>query len=85
MWFTWLREQAGNDGPVEQNIIERLIFIIYNLVYWLPLVLTITKTIDYRMGIITFAAIIAVRTVLNWYRVNILSLEQAQRFPFRAP
>jgi hypothetical protein len=64
---------------------ERLVFIVYNLVYWVPLVLPITKTIEYRTGFMAFAVVIAIRTVLNWYRVNVLAPEQGQRFPLRAP
>ena len=85
MRFAWLREKSEYDGPVHESGIHQLIFIAYNVVYFVPLVLPIAKIIDYRTGIITFAIVIAVRTVLNWYRVNILAVEQAYGFPLRAP
>ena len=85
MRFAWLRQKSGNSGPVKQSVLEILIFMVYNLVYWVPLVLSITGTIEYRAGFIAFAGVIAVRTVLNWYRVNVLSPEVGQRFPLRAP
>ena len=85
MRFAWLWEQAGNDGKVPQGAIETLIFAVYNLVYWVPLVLPVIGTVEYRAGIIAFAGVIAIRTVLNWYRVNVLAPERAFGFPLRAP
>ena len=85
MRFAWLRQQAGQDKRVEQTAIEIIIFTVYNLVYWVPLALTIIGTIDYRTGVIAFAIVIAIRGALNGYRVNVLPVEQGQRFPLRAP
>jgi hypothetical protein len=85
MRFAWLRKKSRNDGPVEQSPTERLIFTAYNIVYWVPLALPLVGVIAYRTGIIAFAAVVAIRAVFNWYRVNVLSVEQAQHFPFRSP
>jgi len=57
----------------------------YNLVWWVPIVLPFTKTIDYRTGFLAFTAITVLRLCANLYRNNVLELEQAERFPFRAP
>ena len=85
MRFAWLRQQAGQDELVRQTAIAIIIFVAYNLVYWVPLALPIIGTIDYRTGVIAFAIVIAIRGALNGYRVNVLPVEQGQRFPLRAP
>lgn len=85
MRFAWLREQAGNDDAVEQSPTNRLIFVIYNAVWWVPIVFVILGLFDPRTGLITFAVITAVRAVANLYRNNVLPVEQGEVFPFRAP
>lgn len=85
MRFAWLRKKTANGKAATPNIVERFTLTIYNLVWWLPIVLTVIKTIDYGTGFITFAAITAIRLSANLYRNNFLSLEQAERFPFRSP
>jgi hypothetical protein len=85
MRFAWLRKNAANDVSVKPSVANRLIFVAYNLVWWIPIVLAFTKTIDYRTGFIAFAVITFVRACLNLYRNNILKPEQAASFPLRAP
>jgi hypothetical protein len=55
------------------------------VVWWIPILLTVFKAIDYRTGFITFAAITVIRAGANLYRNNILAPEQAEYFPFRSP
>ena len=64
---------------------NKLIFIAYNVVWWIPVVLPLTKTISYNAGFIVFTGITVVRLSANLYRNNVLTLEQAVRFPFRIP
>ena len=85
MRFAWLRKNAADDTSVTLSTSNRLALAVYNLVWWVPIVLPITKTIDYDTGFIAFTAITAVRLSANLYRNNVLTLEQAERFPFRAP
>jgi hypothetical protein len=85
MRFAWLRETSGNDAPVQESLTNRIITITYNVVWWLPLVLVLTKAIDYRAGSTAFFAITILRAIANAYRNNVLKGEQAERFPFRAP
>jgi hypothetical protein len=85
MRFAWFRKNPANDGAVRQSAANQLILAVYNLVWWIPIVLPLTKTIDYSTGFIAFAVVTAVRLGANLYRNNILTLEQAERFPFRAP
>jgi hypothetical protein len=85
MRFAWLRKNAANGGAVKQSAANQLTLIVYNLVWWVPIVLPILKIIDYGTGFIAFTIITAVRLSANLYRNNVLTLEQAERFPFRAP
>jgi hypothetical protein len=85
MRFAWLREQSGNDELVKQGPLNRLIFIAYNVIWWVPIVLPFAKVIDYRTGFIAFLAITIFRAVANLFRNNVLKGEQAEYFPLRAP
>ena len=62
-----------------------LIFVIYNVVYWIPMILPFTKIIEYRTGFILFFIVIIIRAIANLYRNNVLTLEQAVLFPLRIP
>jgi len=62
-----------------------LIFVLYNIVYWLPILLSFTGAIEYQTGSIAFFAVILFRVVANLYRNNFLTLEQAEIYPFRIP
>jgi hypothetical protein len=85
MRFAWERENSPDYVPVVQSFISRIVYIFYNVVWWLPLVLALIGTIDYRTAFNAFFVIIIVRAVANLYRNNVLSLEQAESFPLRAP
>ena len=64
---------------------RRFIFFVYNIVYWVPMVLPFTPVIDYRTGFITFCGIVIIRGIINAYSNNFLTLEQGERFPLRIP
>jgi hypothetical protein len=85
MRFAWLRKNSANHVPVKQSFTDRLIFIAYNVVWWIPIVLPFTKTINYRTGFIAFFVVTIIRAGANLYRNNILTPEQAESFPLRAP
>ena len=85
MRFARLRENSANHVPVKQTSTKRLIFVAYNVVWWIPIVLPLAKLIDYRTGFIAFLAITIVRAVANLYRNNVLAPGQAGDFPLRAP
>lgn len=85
MRFAWLRENSGDPAPPQPGAANRLILIIYNLIWWVPIVLGFTKVIDYRTGFITFAAITIFRAMANVVRNNLLTPEQAETFPLRSP
>jgi len=85
MRFAWLRENSGDPAPPQPGAANRIVLIIYNLVWWVPIVLGFAKVIDYRTGFITFAAITIFRAIANVIRNNLLTLEQAETFPLRSP
>jgi hypothetical protein len=85
MRFAWLREKTGVPAPAQSGAINRLIVIVYNLIWWVPIVLGFTKVIDYRAAFITFLIITIFRAVANVVRNNVLTPEQAETFPLRSP
>jgi hypothetical protein len=80
--FAWKRKKAGQVA-VKQSTANRLIWVTYNAVYWIPIVLPFAKVIDYKTGFIVFAAIVLVRGVINLITNNVLAPEQAEYFPLR--
>ncbi|NDJ79124.1 MAG: hypothetical protein GYB65_22980 [Chloroflexi bacterium] len=84
MWFTWKKKNDDSYEPVEQTGTNTLIYIAYNAVWWVPILLTLLGVIDHMSGTIGFAAITALRLAANLYRTNVLDPVQAMNFPFRA-
>ena len=84
MRFAWLRTQQGIEDP-KMSAGARLIFIGYNVIWWLPVVLVVTGVWSYRAGAVAFVVVTAFRALALLYRNNVLSIEAAQRFPLRAP
>lgn len=87
MRFARLRKNSGDDAAVKQSFTNRLIFVAYNVVWWIPIVLPILGVIDYNTGFVAFAAITVVRAGANLATNNVLKLtrEQFERYPFRTP
>jgi len=63
----------------------RTVFILYNVVWWMPLFLVIVGLWSYPVGAIGFVIVTVVRALANLYRTNVLPVEGGQRFPLRAP
>jgi hypothetical protein len=85
MRFAWLREQSANDVPVQESLTSKIIMVIYNVVWFVPVVLGLTKVIDYRTATIAMFVVTMLRAVANLYRNNVLKGEQAEYFPLRSP
>jgi hypothetical protein len=85
MRFAWLRKNSAEQAPVEQSSIIRFIYIAYNVIWWVPIVLPFTGIIDYRTGFIAFFVVTIIRAGANLYRNNVLTPEQAESFALRAP
>ena len=86
MRFAWLRKNSGGQTPAKLKAAHplNLIYLAYNAIYWLPIILSFTGVIDYRAGFIAFLAIIAVRSTANIVRNNVLKPERAEIFPLRS-
>lgn len=78
------REKTGDDF-FKEGVLSKLTMVLYNLVWWSPLVLPFTDTISYQQGFILFMVITYVRLTANLIRNNFLTLDQAIRFPLRIP
>jgi hypothetical protein len=85
MRFAWLREKSGDPAPARSSAINQLILIVYNLIWWVPIVLGFFKVIDYRTAFITFLIITVFRAMANVVRNNVLTPERAETFPLRSP
>ena len=85
--FAWQRKNSADPVPVKLRFTHplNLIFVAYNVVYWIPMILPFTKIIDYRTGFIAVFVVIIIRAIANLYRNNFLTLEQAEIFPLRIP
>jgi hypothetical protein len=84
MRFAWLKKNSTNDISAKQSSINRVIYIAYNVIWWIPIVLPFTGIIDYRTGFIAFFLVTMIRAAANLYRNNVLNPEQAESFPLRA-
>ena len=65
--------------------VGRLVFFLYNLVWWIPALLAVLGILSFRAGSIGFLGMSVLRAVVNVYRTNFLPIEAAQRFPLRSP
>ena len=85
MRFAWLRSKDGFDEPPTMSSSGRASRFVYNLVWWIPVVLVPFGILSYWAGALGFLIVSAIRGAVNAYRVNVLPLEAAQRFPLRSP
>jgi len=85
MRFAWQRENSADKDSAKQSTTSRIIYFIYNIVYWAPIVLTITGVIDYRTGFITFSLILIIRAAANLYRNNAPMADEGEYFALRSP
>jgi len=85
MRVAWQRNNAGNDVEIAQGSTKRLIYIAYNIFFWVPLLLPFTGIIDYQTGFLFLLLVTCFRAIANFYRNNFLTLEQAEYFPLRSP
>jgi hypothetical protein len=83
MRFAWERKNSPDYASVKQGCTVQLIRMVYNIVWWIPIVLALFKVIDYRTGFILFTIVTLVRLAANLYVNNVLTAEQAEGFPFR--
>jgi hypothetical protein len=85
MRFAWQRENSADKAPAKQSFTSRIIYIVYNFVYWLPIVLTVTGIIDYLTGFIMFSLVLIIRAAANLYRNNVPTADDGEYFALRSP
>jgi len=87
MRFALLRKDSTDPIPAKLRFTHplNLTMVVYNVVWWIPIILTFTKVIDYRAGFIAFLVVTLLRLVANLVRNNVLKGEQAESFPLRSP
>lgn len=84
MRFAWINKDSADDIPAKESSIRQFIYIAYNLIWWIPIVLAVFKIIDYWTAFIALLILTAIRAVVNLYRNNVLNSMQAESFPLRA-
>jgi hypothetical protein len=84
MRFAWQRKNSPDYASVKQGCAVQLLRLAYNVIWWVPIVLTLVKVMDYRTGFILVIVLTLVRLAANVYVNNTLTAEQAEGFPFRA-
>ena len=84
MRFAWVNENSTDAIPTKESSIKRLIYIAYNLIWWIPIVLAVFRIIDYWTAFIALFVLTLFRAVANLYRNNVLNTTQAEKFPLRA-
>ena len=84
MRFAWLRTKESRDAPAP-TLRQRLTLIAYNVIWWVPVVLPILGVMSYWVGFIAFLAVTMVRAMVNGYRINVMPVAAAERFPLRQP
>lgn len=72
MRFAWLHKNSIIDNSREQSITDRMILIVYNVVWWVPVVPPILGLMDYETGFWGFTLVTLVRLAFNLYRNNVL-------------
>jgi hypothetical protein len=85
MQFAWRRRKLTDYTPLRTGVVGRVLHVIYNLLYWPPLVLNLTGHLTDREAFHLFAAVIIFRAAANVYRVNALDVARGEAFPLRSP
>jgi hypothetical protein len=87
MRFAWLKKNSAIQASTKRVFTHpfNLIMTAYNIIWWIPIVLPFTGTIDYHTGFIAFFIVTIIRLIANLIRNNILKGEQAESFPLRSP
>lgn len=84
--FAWERKKTGGSPrTLGKGHPYTWILIVYNAVYWIPMLLPWTSLMSYRQGVIGLVILIGVRAAANVYRNNFMTLDRAEIFPLRIP
>ena len=85
MRFAWIKKNSTNEGLAGYASASSLSLVrtVYNVAWWLPILLTFLRVIDYRTGFIVFTVVTFARLAANLYVNNVLEPVQFDSFPFR--
>ena len=86
MRFAWLEKQSDSNERSERRFVIpfKIVMIVYNVVWWFPIVFVFTNTIIYELGFWSFFAITIIRLCVNLYRNYVLDYERGRYFPLRS-
>ena len=85
MRFAWLRSKEGSEEPPLMTPADRVTFVVYNVIWWVPVILTVLGFLSFWAGSLGFMVMSVLRAVTNAYRINVLPVDAAHRFPLRSP
>ena len=88
MRFAWQRKNSATDSDATSKGFTHplnLVLIVYNIIWWIPIILPFTGAISYTHGFISFLAVTVIRLIANLVRNNVLRPAQAETFPLRSP
>ena len=88
MRFAWERNKISNKNVEKKYSMLHplnLIFIIYNVIWWFPIILSFFDIISYKTGFILFSIVTIIRIIANILRNNLLTFDQGEKFPLRSP
>jgi hypothetical protein len=84
MRFASINKDSADEVPAKESSTRRVMYIAYNLIWWIPIALVVFKIIDYWTAFVALFVLTIIRAVVNLYRNNMLNPEQAESFPLRA-
>ena len=86
MRFAWLKKNTPNQVVMKRGVAHplSLIRMAYNIIWWVPMLLSFTHVIDYRAGFIAFFSVTVFRLFINIYVNYALDIEKFERFPLKA-
>lgn len=85
MRFAWLRTEQEIADTQASGGADRFLHVAYNVIWWVPVALPLIGATSYFAGLVAFLTVTFVRAAVNVYRVNIMPVDRADRFPLRSP
>lgn len=82
--FAALQKELSGPASRPGGPLNGPLYVAYNAVWWVPVVLVAAGVMGYAAGFLGFAGITLARLIANLYRNNFLPPQQAIHFPFRA-
>ena len=85
MRFARFHPEQGAKEPSSVGPLSRLVLIGYNVIWWIPVALPLLGVVSYRVGLVGFLVVTAIRAAVNLYRNNVLPIDAGRLFPLRSP